>query len=293
MLAGSRRLVGRLTKGTIAEFTRGVNNMLGIKTSDRFLGEMRQDTIASMVRRKMDSQIDKFLGAHWAHAVQTGYNSDSGFLGNIFSPVPSNYLYPDSGAPGVKMSNTGEALFEGKMKRLEEDVQDWIDRILLDNMHVMVNAARARGTTIDEVMHIIDNGELNDTQAVEWNPNRRQFQWNLYRKKPTRANELEIAFINETTKRAERSGTMYVDSTGQLVSRIAQNEMDKVAARLIGDDPRPADSRAVSFNRSDPPVAVQLQNKIYKRPSPYPAAGSGPYPPVGGPQAGPYDYTRN
>ncbi len=272
-----RRLVGRLAKSRVAEVVHGFNRMVGIKSGDMFLGEIHQDTIKSMVRNKMDTMIDKTLSAHMVHAYQTGYNAEDDFFGNLFNPSTSDTLYPNSDAPGIRMSETGEALFEGKIHRIKEDIQDFTDRIILDNMHTMVNVAKHRGTNIDEILYMALNGDANDTQAVEWNGSKGQFQWNMYRKKPTPMSMLEVQMLNEVAKRADASPIAYADSAGEVLARSAGHAINDVGQALLGRDMRPPDTRTVPFNRSQPSIGGQHRDsdKRDKVPNTNPLAGSG------------------
>lgn len=195
----ARRLVGKLAKNRIADLARAVGRRMGI--GDRFLREVDQSIVSAQIRKKMDTQIIKRAAAHISLNVQTGYqNSWRG----IFAPSRSTLLYDNDntggildtpGGPGVDMSPTARRYMSALERRVGEDIGDAIDRILRNNMHVMVKAASKRGWNIDQMMKTYLDAGMNDKQVVE------NGYYNMYGKSATNISMLEYGFLQELRAR--------------------------------------------------------------------------------------------
>lgn len=249
----ARRLVGKLSKNRIADFARAWGNRMGI--GDRFLREVDISLVNDQVKFKMDTEIFRRASAHYAHAIQTGYqNRWSG----VFNPNRSNMIYDN--AIGVEMSPTGRAYMGALEKRISEDIGDAIDRTIGNNIHVMIKAGKNRGWNVDELMKGYLDARMNDTQEVEYRNG--QYQYDFYgrgdresaerllrgRGRPgdaenrggTRISQLDWVFMQETRKRLRHSGWTPNINFGNL-----------------GAQPSLTDTRYVGYRHTNPTATTQ------------------------------------
>lgn len=247
----ARRIVGKIQKNVIADWARSVGSVLGL--GDRFLREEDQHFILEQIRFKDDKEIFKRAASHIAHSIQTGYqnswlgvwhpeSSDLVIKKEDANDIYGNPILDNPDAPSAQLSPTGTAYVKAIELRMRDDISDAIDRILRNNSHLMIKAAKRRGWNIDEIMKTYADAKMNDLAALEYRNG--QFQNNPYGQEGTPISIAEQILSHEVRARMNRSG---------MTNNFWGNALRAHAS--------PEDTRAVNPRFNNPPVATQKRDR--------------------------------